>query len=114
MKKEISNINELEQSILKLKAQKENDFVALKSQMSHSYQELRPSRVVKRIFTDLKEEPKIKDNVLESVISLAAGYVSKRILIGKSNSFFKSVLGYLVQIGATKLISNTIITNNKQ
>ncbi|QHI34996.1 hypothetical protein IMCC3317_03420 [Kordia antarctica] len=113
MMKKISSNQELEQEIIKLKAQKAIHFRALKSQMSISYEELRPSRIIKRVFADIKEEPEIKDNVLKSLLSLAGGYLTKRILIGKSNSFLKSIMGYLVQIGATKLVSNKIITNNK-
>ncbi|EDP94765.1 hypothetical protein U8527_07585 [Kordia algicida OT-1] len=109
----VSNNRELEQAILKLKAQKEADMFELKSQISASMEELRPTRIIQRIADDLKNEPQVQNNVIQSTISLAVGYLTKRLLIGKSNSFFKSVLGYLVQIGATKIVSNKIITNNK-
>ncbi|WP_046755434.1 hypothetical protein [Kordia jejudonensis] len=113
MKKRIRNNIDLELAILELKTQKAIDYEALKSQMALSYEQLRPVNVVKRVYSDLKDEPKIKNNVLESVISIAVGYISKRVLIGKSNSFMKSMLGYLVQIGATKIVSNTITTDKK-
>lgn len=113
MMKKVSSNEELDAAIIRLKAQKDRDFEVLKSQMSISYEELRPSKIVKRIIVDLKEEPEVKDNILGSVVSLATGYLTKRLLIGKSNSFLKSVMGYLVQIGATKIVSNKIITNNK-
>ena len=110
----MKNNRDLEQEILRLRTQKDNDFKALKSQMEYSYKELKPSRILKRVFVDLKEEPQIKNNVLESILSLAGGYFSKRLLIGKSSTFLKSVMGYLIQIGATKIISNKILTNEKQ
>lgn len=112
--KKITSNQELEEAIIKLKVQKAIELEELKLQMSISYEELRPSRIIKRVFVDIKEEPEIKDNVLKSLLSLATGYITKRVLVGKSNSFFKSIVGYLVQIGATKLISNKIITNDNK
>lgn len=113
MKKDISSNKQLDLAIIELKLKKDRDFLALKLQLEQSYEELRPSRIVKRIFVDLKEEPKLKESALKSVLVLAGGYLSKRLLIGKSNSFLKSIMGYLVQIGATKLISNKVLSNNK-
>ena len=109
--KSIQNSTELEQEILKLRAQKRQDLEALKSEMSEAYEAFKPSNMAKRIFLDFKKEPKLKDNTLQALLSLAAGYLSKRILVGKSNTFFKSIMGYLVQIGATKIVSNKIITD---
>lgn len=113
MRKKISSNKQLDLAIIELKIQKDRDFQALKLQLAESYEEFKPSNIVKRVFVDLKEEPQVRDNVLQSVVSLAAGYLTKRLLIGKSNSFLKSVVGYVIQIGATKLISKKVVTNNK-
>ena len=88
----MDNNKALEKAILKLRAQKNNDFRALKSQLEYSYLELKPSRILKRVYIDIKSEPELKNNLLESVISLAGGYLSKRLLIGKSSSFIKSII----------------------
>lgn len=106
----MKNSIELEQEILKLRAQKARNLEALKSDMSKAYEAFKPSSIANRIFVDLKEEPKLKNNTLQALTSLAVGYVSKRLIVGKSNTFLKSIMGYLVQIGATKIVSNQIIT----
>ena len=114
MRDKMNNSQALEQAILKLRVRKNNEFRVLKAQVDTSYLELKPSRILKRIYADIKSEPEIKNNVIESVLSLAGGYVSKRLLIGKSNSLIETIMGYLVQIGATKIISDKILTNEKQ
>lgn len=98
----------LEERILALEHKKRLKTRELKSQLDTTYDEFRPSKLFNRAFKDLKEEPEVKENILESVLSLAGGYLSKRVLMGKSHSIFKSVLGYGVQYLATKLISKKI------
>ena len=56
----IKNNRELEQAILKLKAQKEVEMFALKQQVSESLEELRPTRMIKRIANYFKNEPEVQ------------------------------------------------------
>ena len=76
--------------------------------MDETYQEFRPSRLLIRVLIDIKEEPEIKGNLFESLISLTGGYFLKKIVVGKSHSVFKNLLGYAVQYFTTKIISNNI------
>lgn len=57
---------------------------------------------------DIKNSTELKNNVLETVVSVAGGYASKIFLVGKSNSIFKKLFGALLQYGATNLISNKV------
>lgn len=98
----------LEAKILALETKQKLKIREIKTQLDVTYQELRPSRLLNRVFNDLKEDPKVKGNVLESVLSLAGGYLSKRILVGKTHSIFTNLFGYGVQYLATKIISKKI------
>ncbi|PKQ46096.1 hypothetical protein [Confluentibacter flavum] len=80
----------------------------LKGQLDLTYKELRPSRLLNRVLNDIKEEPQLKGNILESALSLVGGYLSKKILVGKTNSIFTNLFGYGVQYLATKIISKKI------
>src|SRR5690606_8041742 len=98
----------LEDKIFQLELKRRNDLNILRSQLHITYEELRPSRLLKRTFADLKKEPEIKGDLLNSLLSLGGGYLSKRLLVGKSNGIIKSILGYAVQYFSTKIISNKI------
>lgn len=98
----------LEAKILALENKKRIKTRELKTQLDITYQELRPSKLLNRALTDIKEEPEIKSNIFESVLSLVGGYLSKKIIVGKSNSIFKNLLGYGIQYLATKIISKNI------
>ena len=94
----------LESKIIGLENKKRESFQALRTQFDITYEELRPSKIVLRALDDIKKEPKIKNNLIESFLGLAGGFVSKKILIGKSNSVFKNLFGYAVQYLTTKII----------
>ena len=98
----------LEENILALELKRKIKARELRLELDNTYQELRPSRLFTRAYRDLKSEPAVKNNILETILSLTGGFLSKRLLIGKSNSIFKSLFGYGVQYLATKLISNKI------
>lgn len=102
----------LEEKILALENKQKVIAKELKNQFDVTYQELKPSRILtntlKGTLRNIKNEPNLKSNVLELALSLGGGYLSKRILVGKSNSILKSVFGYAVQFLTTKLISKKI------
>ena len=101
----------LQGKILFLENKKRENLQDLKLQFEITYQELRPSRLLIRALIDIKEEPEVRGNLFDSLISLAGGFLTKKIFLGKSHSIFKNLFGYVVQYFTTKIISKTI--NNK-
>jgi hypothetical protein len=102
----------LEERILALENKQRIIAGELKTQLDVTCQALRPSRLItntlKETFTSIKNEPQIKGNLVEMLLSLGGGYLSKRLLVGKSTSTLKALFGYTVQFLTTKLISKKI------
>lgn len=99
---------ELEAKITALEIEQHQDFKALKKELNNAYDQLRPSKLLNRAILDIKDEKETKNNLLEVLISITGGYFSKKLLIGKSNGMFKSLMGYAVQYFFTKIISKNI------
>lgn len=100
----------LDTKIRELQLKRERDFQILKLQFETTTEELRPSRLLSRAINDVREEPQAKNNLFESLLSLGGGYFSKKILVGKSNSVFKNLIGYTIQYFTTKFISKNLKT----
>ena len=102
----------LEARILDLENKQRIQAKEIKTQLDITYQELSPSKLLidllKGTLNYIRKEPKVKGHILELIISLTGGYLSKRVLVGKSNSIFKNLFGYAVQFFTTKLISKKI------
>lgn len=99
---------ELDARILALETKQRNEFLALKMELNEAVEQLRPSQLLHRAITDVREAPKAKKSLLEIVLSIAGGYFSKKLIVGKSNNIFKNLLGYAVQYVSTKVISKKI------
>lgn len=108
MNKYISQSQLLDAKIIALEKNQKKHLEELKFQFDKTYQELRPSKLIYRAINDVKEAPEIKNNLFETLISLAGGLLSKKILVGKSKSVFKNLLGYTIQYITTLFISKKI------
>jgi hypothetical protein len=101
----IKNIKELNAAILLLENKKVQEELLLKEQFKITYENLKPVNFIKNTIKDLVTAPDFKEDVLNTSISLAAGYLSKKIAIGSTNNPFKKILGGFLQIGVTSLVS---------
>lgn len=101
----------LDQKIARLEMERERKFDELKDQLDVTFQSMKPINILNGTLEDLKNFPEVKSNALQIITSLAGGYLSKKLLLGESHSFFKKALGYLVQYGVTNFISKKVKTN---
>jgi hypothetical protein len=102
------NNQKLDILLVDLEMRKRVDFEDLKLQFDSTLNSLKPMKLLTDSFTDFKEIPDIRNNFLSSAVSIVGGYFSKKLLLGKSNSFIKKALGYALQFGITKLISKKV------
>lgn len=98
----------LQNQIIKLQNRQKNEFAILKIETQMAWLQLSPSSLLNRAVTDIKDNHNTGDTVIEMVLSFVGGYFSKKILVGKSNSLFKNLLGYVVQYASTKIISKNM------
>ena len=98
----------LDSKIVALQRKQTENLNALKLQFDVICQELRPSRLLYRAVKDVKEEPSIKNNLFETLISITGGFLSKKILVGKSKSIVKNLFGYTIQYITTSFISRKL------
>ena len=99
-------MEELRESILLLEIQQESDGTLLKEQFKITYEQLKPINFIKNTLKELITEPNIKGDLLNASLGLAAGYLSKKAAIGSTINPFKQILGTLIQMGVTKIVSN--------
>ena len=104
----------LNNAILLLEARRKNEYEDLRIQFYESSENFRPINIIKQTIKDFREIPEVKTNLFETLISVTGGYFSKRLIIGKSNSFIKMVLGYVLQYSVTNFISKKVSSNTNE
>lgn len=83
----------------------------IKQQYTVTSQSLKPSKIIAKTILDLSQEPKLKGTVSNSILSIMTGFLSRKAIVGNSDTFFKSIIGYIVQLTTTRIVSNKIKSN---
>lgn len=101
----ISSVIELRESILLLEIKKANELKLLKEQFKITYESLKPVNLIKSKINELIESPDLKNNIINTTMGLAAGYLSKKALVGSTHNPLKQLLGTVLQIGVSSLVA---------
>ncbi len=103
--KKITSILELKESILLLEIRQVQEGQLLKEQFKITYENLRPVNLIKNKFYELATTPNLKGDLLDAALSLVAGYLSRKIAVGATNNPLKQLLGTLLQMDVTSIVS---------
>ncbi len=100
-----TSIEELRASILLLEIKQANEQALLKEELKITAEKLLPINLIKNTLKELTSESDLKGELLSTSLSLAAGYLSKKVAIGSTNNPFKQILGTLLQLAVTSIVS---------
>ncbi|MFV8355891.1 hypothetical protein ACNQGB_06885 [Flavobacterium sp. XS1P32] len=95
----------LKEAIALLKVKQAEDLMQLKDQYYDTYESLKPVNLIKNAFGQLTTTTEFKGNILNSVIGIASGYVTKKVLLGSTHNPIKKVLGTILQFAITNFVS---------
>lgn len=103
--KKITSTTELQEYILLLEIKQANEKILLKEQFKTTYESLKPVNLIKNTFNELITGPNLKEGLLDTLLSLAAGYLSKKAVVGSTHNPLKQLLGTFLQMGITNIVS---------
>ena len=106
--KKISPLDELRESILLLEIKQAEEEALLRAQFQLTYESLKPVNLIKNTLDEITDLPDFKGTLLDTSLSLVAGYVSKKLVIGSSHNPFKQMFGSILQMGVTNIVSKNI------
>jgi hypothetical protein len=95
----------LDEAINLLRTKRALELVLLRDQFHITFESLKPINLLKHTFREAATSTQIKEDMLNSVIGITTGYLSKAILIGASVNPLKKVLGALLQFTVATLVS---------
>ena len=70
--------DKLLRSILILEDKQANDEVLLKDQLKITFENFKPSKLIKKTLDDLISMPDLNDNIVDTSLGLVTGYVTKK------------------------------------
>lgn len=114
MKKDTESLHE---AILLLQEKRKKELGLFKEQLRDTYESLKPINLIKSTVQEFSASPELKNNLVGSTLGIGMGFLAKKIVVGKSHSPFKRLMGLLIQFGVTNVVSkhsDTIIASGEQ
>jgi len=103
--KNINSLEELRTEIALLELRQKRANADLKENLLETFESLKPLNLVKSTLKELTSSPGFKGDLVNSVVGIGLGYVSKKVLIGNTHNMIKQVIGTMIQFGVTGLVS---------
>jgi hypothetical protein len=101
----INSIAKLKNAIQLLEVEQADKRDLLKEQFYLTYDSLKPVNLLKSTLNDIATSPFLIDNILNTVMGLASGWLSKKVFIGKSSNLLRKLMGSVLQFCITNVIS---------
>jgi len=101
----ITTVADLKSAIEQLKYKQASEWSLLKEQFHHTYESLKPLNILKSTFREATSSPDFKGDLLGTTMGLTAGYLSKALIVGVSHNPIKKLLGTLLQLGISTVVS---------
>lgn len=101
----IQSTDQLELAIEILETEHSDKGMLLKEQFNLTYESLKPLSLLKSAVKELTTSPYMAENAIGSVTGIATGYLSRRLIIGKSGNIFRKFLGAIIQYSITNFVA---------
>jgi uncharacterized membrane protein YeaQ/YmgE (transglycosylase-associated protein family) len=98
-------ISSLKESIRLLEIKQAEEGAILKEQFAVTIESLKPINLLKSTIKEMTSSVDLKSNLSETVISILAGYLTKKIMVNSKSGPFMKILGAVLQFGVTSVIS---------
>lgn len=77
----------------------------LRTELINVYENLKPINILKNIARDAVSSESLRHDAANTLASLMSGFISKKIIVGKSKNPFLKLIGIGIQLGMTNLVS---------
>ena len=101
----ISSIDDLKIAIQFLEAEQAIKGQQLKEQFLLTFDSLRPVNLLRSTLHDVVSSPNLRVDFLDTVIGLATGFLSKKIVVGASGNLIRKLFGSVLQFGVTNAVA---------
>jgi len=100
----IANTSELDIAIKRLERKKMMMEEDLKDEVHAILESMTPANILKHTLHEVRESTELKHNLFKVALGLGVGYLSRKLIVGKSAGIVKKVLGTALQYGITQFV----------
>jgi L-lactate permease len=101
----IYTIDSLNQKIKLLEEQQDREWCEIKDEIEEIKENLKPLNLIRNTVEEINKTIGFKSSIAQSAISIGIGYLAKKLVVGKTDSTFKNILGSILQLAVTTLFA---------
>jgi hypothetical protein len=95
----------LKEAIMMLEIKHAEEGRQLKEQLVTTFNNLNPFNFIKNAIGEISISSELKNSIIDSVVGIATGFISKKLLVGSSGSKVLKLAGVLLQYGLTSIVT---------
>jgi hypothetical protein len=95
----------LKEAIMMLEIKQAEEGRQLKEQLVFAFNNLNPFNFIKKALGEISISPELKNSIIDSVVGVTAGFISKKMLVRSSSSKVLKLAGVLLQYGLTSIVT---------
>jgi hypothetical protein len=95
----------IKRMIAELEIRQKKEGQLLKEELEFTISNLRPVNIVKSLLKEFYSSENVLDELISTAISVTSGFVTKKIVVGKSKNQLLKLFGLVLQFGMTTMIS---------
>ena len=101
-------MNNLETRILELEKVQATQIADLKTSAISIVEGFSPANMVRTALKDVVQSPDLRKSAINTAIGIGAGFLGRKLFVGRSNSIFKKISGSAVQFLITNFVRKRI------
>ncbi len=104
----VSSMDDLETRILELEKLQATQMAELKLSAVSIVEGFSPANMVRTALQDVVQSPDLRKTAINTAIGIGAGFLGRKLFVGRSNSIFKKISGSAVQFLITNFVRKKI------
>lgn len=101
----ISSSEELKQRIAELELRKVRQKGEIKEHFQGMVESIKPKNLIRTGLQSISEAPALKQNLINSVVSLITGWVARKLAVPKNDTIIRKTAGAAIQYGVTRFMA---------
>lgn len=103
----ITSSADLKMAIQQMELRQANELILLKDEFRDTMEGLKPMNLIRGVFKKATSSPDMKTDVINAAIGLTTGFVTKKLMMGRSTNPIKKILGIILEM----TIANKVAKN---
>lgn len=102
----IDSAVQLKEAIFEMEIRKKEQGRTIKEKFYIIKENLEPANIIRNTINEVATSPSFRLNLLGAVVGLGAAYFSRKLVVGKSVSIFRKILGSVLQLGISAAVAS--------